>query len=286
MLILRSIREAQQWCDDQRKAGKTIGFVPTMGYLHAGHTSLVDQAVRECDVVAASIYVNPTQFAVGEDLDRYPRDFENDCRLLTEHGCTMLFAPNSEEMYPDGFLSHVRVGIISAPFEGAFRPTFFEGVCLVVTKLLMAVKAHQMYLGQKDYQQTLVLRQLIRDLNIDVHVVVGPTIRESDGLAMSSRNVYMNPENRAKAAIIYTALSNVQRAISQHIRTKSTLDAILRRTLVEAPGPALHVDYASCVLAHNLQEKDEFQSRDLVVCLVAVRLGSTRLIDNVLIPIP
>ncbi len=286
MLILRTVAEAQNWCDLQQQAGKRIGFVPTMGYLHDGHMSLVDQARSECDCVAASIFVNPTQFAANEDLSRYPRDFEHDIALLEAHGCDMVFAPSESEMYPSSFLTHLRVGIISAAFEGAFRPTHFDGVCLIVLKLLMAVKAQKMYLGQKDYQQTLVIRQMLRDLNVHVEVIVAPTIREADGLALSSRNVYLNSNERTRATVLYRALLNVQRAIEQNIRSKNTLDSIMIKTLMESAAAPLSIDYAACVRADNLREQEMFGEGEEIVCLIAVRIGTTRLIDNMLIRIP
>ncbi len=286
MTIIEQISQSQQWCDEQRRMGRRIAFVPTMGFLHEGHLRMIDEAKRQCDVVVCSIFVNPTQFAANEDLSRYPRDMERDVRLLTERGCDMLFSPSVDEMYGSTFRTYVKVSMLSAVFEGAYRPTHFDGVCLVVTKLLNAVPCHLLLLGQKDFQQTVVLRQLIRDLNMNLRVLILPTVRESDGLAMSSRNVYLNPDERAKATVLFRALQNVHRAIAQDIRKKSVLDSIALKTLLEPTTVRLSVDYASCVMANSLADKEEFDAGDEIVCLLAVRVGSTRLIDNMVTLIP
>ncbi len=278
MIIVRQVSELQSWIKAQIAAGQSIGFVPTMGFLHAGHISLVSRARSECPIVVASIFVNPTQFAANEDLSVYPRDFENDVALLEAAGCDLVFAPEPEQMYPTGFATTVHIDTNTTEFEAAFRPTHFDGVATVVSKLLLMTKANKAYFGQKDFQQCMIVRRLVADLNIDTEIIICPTIREPDGLAMSSRNVYLDPTQRQQALALHNALQNVQRAIAQGLRQRQTLDEIALKTLVSTQGVA--VDYARCVTASDLQSPDVFVSGSEVVCLIAARVGKTRLIDN------
>lgn len=283
-MIIRTIAEMQQWSERQRRAGNTIGVVPTMGYLHAGHCSLIEAAARECDCVVTTIFVNPLQFGPNEDYQRYPRDLERDTALALKAGTTVIFAPSVDEMYPPGFHTTIDVGPIAEKFEGAFRPGHFRGVATVVAKLFLITKPHRAYFGQKDYQQTLVIRQLIKDLNFDIALQVLPTVREADGLAMSSRNVYLSPEERAKATVLYRALLEGRRAIEAGERSRAALSSIMEQVLRAEDG--VTIDYAAAATADALDEPEEFASGQMVVLLIAARIGSTRLIDNMLVRVP
>jgi pantoate--beta-alanine ligase len=247
--------------DAERLAGRPVGLVPTMGFLHDGHASLMRRAAAECDVVAATIFVNPLQFAVGEDLSTYPRDLEGDRRLAEANGVAHLFAPTDAEMYPegrDGVLTTVHVAGPSEGLEGASRPTHFDGVATVVTKLFAIAGPCRAYFGEKDWQQLLVVRRLVHDLSLPVEVVGCPIVREADGLAMSSRNVYLSPEQRRAATVLHRALLAAQGSADP-----AAAEAVLRDTVATEPLAAL--DYAAV--------------RDGRL-LVAARFGSTRLIDN------
>ncbi len=275
---INSIREMQVTADALRAAGKRIGVVPTMGYLHEGHGSLIEAARRENDVVIVTIFVNPLQFAAHEDLSTYPRNFTRDVEIIGAMGGAIVFAPTAEEMYPAGFETNISIGGSTQKFEGAFRPTHFDGVATVVAKLFMATKPHRAYFGQKDYQQVAVIRQLIRDLNIDIELSVENTVREEDGLAKSSRNVYLSKDDRAQAVILSKALLEAMRAAREGERSRNTFGKIMKNILETVPG--IRVDYAAAALADTLDEPDIFASGDEIVFLIAARLGSTRLIDN------
>ena len=245
--------------DAERAAGRVVGLVPTMGYLHDGHASLMRRAVEECDVAAATIFVNPLQFAATEDLSTYPRDLEGDRRLAEACGVTHLFAPSEAEMYPDGrdgVLTTVHVGGPSEGLEGASRPTHFDGVATVVAKLFTIAGACRAYFGEKDWQQLLVVRRLVQDLSFPVEIVGCPIVREEDGLAMSSRNVHLTPEQRRAATVLHRAL-------------------LAGRTHPEDPTAAM----AAVVATEPLADLDYVASRDGRL-LIAARFGSTRLIDN------
>lgn len=275
---INSIREMQVTADALRAAGKRIGVVPTMGYLHEGHGSLIEAARRENDVVIVTIFVNPLQFAAHEDLSTYPRNFTRDVEIIDAKGGAIVFAPVVEEMYPTGFETKISIGGSTQKFEGAFRPSHFDGVATVVAKLFMATKPHSAYFGQKDYQQVAVIRQLIRDLNIDIELCVENTVREEDGLAKSSRNVYLSEDDRAQAVILSKALLEAMRAAREGERSRNTFGKIMKNILETVPG--IRVDYAAAALADTLDEPDIFASGDEIVFLIAARLGSTRLIDN------
>lgn len=257
-----------------------MGFVPTMGFLHEGHLSLVRQAKREQGAAAVSIFVNPTQFGPSEDLARYPRDIERDLRLLAEAGADLVLIPGVAEIYPPGYSTYVAVEGVTEVLEGQRRPGHFRGVTTVVCKLLNIAQAQAAYFGQKDAQQCVVVRQMARDLAIPTEIVIAPTVREPDGLAMSSRNVYLTPEQRAAAVVLSRALRAAAVAHQQGERRAGTLRALVEATLAAEPLAA--IDYVSVADPLSLRELEDVGARGALVSL-AVRFGSTRLIDNALL---
>lgn len=256
-----------------RAAGRRVGFVPTMGALHAGHVSLVERAARECDDVAVSIFVNPTQFGPGEDYGRYPRTLDADLALLAPHGVRWVYAPDAAAVYPPDDATRVVVAGPAEGFEGAIRPGHFTGVATVVCRLLLAVPADVAYFGAKDWQQTLVVRRMVRDLGLPVTIVVCPTVREADGLALSSRNAYLSAAERSRATALFASLERAEDAWRAGADV-AAIEAAMRGPLMAA-GMAL--DYATVVDAESLQPP---QPGRPAVALVAGRLGTTRLIDN------
>lgn len=255
------------------------GLVPTMGALHEGHLSLVRRARRENDHVAVSIFVNPTQFAPGSDLARYPRPVERDLSLLRAEQVDLVFTPANEEIYPPGFQTYVTVEGVATPLEGEKRPGHFRGVATVVAKLFNVFQPDRAYFGQKDAQQVVVIKQMTRDLNLPVAIVVGETQREPDGLAMSSRNVYLSPQERQAATVLYRALCAGRELWSSGIRNGEELRAAMRNVL--AQEPSAHVEYVSAADPQTLRELE--QAGDRVLLSMAVRIGTTRLIDNFLL---
>lgn len=266
-----------------REEGKTVGFVPTMGALHEGHLSLIRRAKADCDVAVVSVFVNPTQFGPNEDFDLYPRTLPRDQQLASEAQADAMFCPSVEEMYPVGFQTVVDVPKIGAQLEGAHRPGHFAGVATVVTKLLNMVQPNRAYFGQKDYQQLLVIERVARDLNQTADIVMVPTMRESDGLAMSSRNVYLSPEQRQAAPILSRVLKHAEARIHDGASDPQTLQAELESLL--AAEPLAKPDYVVIVDAETLQPVASLTDGPVVVAL-AVRFGATRLIDNTLIAPP
>jgi pantoate--beta-alanine ligase len=257
----------------------TLGLVPTMGYLHEGHLSLVSRAKTECTYVAVSIFVNPTQFGPNEDLSKYPRDLERDLHLLEDAGVDLVWTPAPEDMYPTGFQTWVEVGQMTLPLEGAQRPGHFRGVTTVVSKLFNAVGPAKAYFGQKDAQQAAVIRQMTRDLNFPVEIVVCPIVREPDGLALSSRNVYLSPEERKAATGLYRALSSAKAAYDRGERNAGKLRQVMQDIL--ASEPLASTQYVSCADYDTLQELDEVTGKTLLS--MAVFIGKTRLIDNLVL---
>jgi pantoate--beta-alanine ligase len=257
-----------------------LGLVPTMGYLHEGHLSLVRAARRECASVVVSIFVNPTQFGPQEDLDRYPRDLPRDLALLAAEGVDLVWTPTPQIMYPPGYQTWVTVEQIAAPLEGAMRPGHFRGVATVVAKLFNAVQPQRAYFGQKDAQQALVIRRLVADLNFPLQVVVCPTVREADGLAMSSRNVYLNPQERQAATVLYRALSAAQAAYQAGQRNADQLRQVMQAVL--KAEPLAQPQYVSCARLDDLQEWQGEVSGAALLSL-AVFIGQTRLIDNLVV---
>ena len=278
MQIITTAREMQQVCR-ALKMSRTLGFVPTMGALHDGHLSLVERALAECDAVAASIFVNPTQFAPGEDYEIYPRSFEDDCAKLEAAGTTLLFAPSAEEMYPAGATTFVEVAGLGDRLDGASRPGHFRGVATVVAKLFNIVGPERAYFGQKDAAQVAVLRAMIRDLNFPVQLVACPIVRERDGLAMSSRNRNLSASDRGRALILHRALH----AASKLLERGETRTEALRRAMLEvfASDAEVRVDYAAIVDPSTLLPIADTSEGALIA--VAAWVGSTRLIDNIVI---
>ena len=261
-----------------REAPRPVGLVPTMGALHEGHLALVRAAREECATVVATIFVNPTQFGPNEDLDRYPRSLPADLALLEQEGGDFVFTPLVDEMYPSGFVTTVHLDGPALPLEGAARPGHFDGVATVVAKLLLQSLPDRAYLGRKDGQQTAVIRRLVRDLNIPTEIVVVPTIREADGLAMSSRNAYLSPEQRAAAPVVFRALSASRDRFRAGLQDMAALEDTARR-MIEA-SPLASVEYVAGVDPDTMEP---WPGRGPCMLAAAVRIGSVRLIDNVIL---
>jgi len=259
--------------------GKTIGFVPTMGALHEGHLSLVKRAKSENDIVVVSIFVNPTQFGPSEDFDRYPRDMEGDMEKLKREGVDILFMPDARSMYSDRFSTYITVKDLSDKLCGAFRPGHFTGVATVVCKLFNIVMPTRAYFGQKDFQQTVIIKRMTEDLNMDVEMVICPTVRESDGLAMSSRNGYLSPEERRAVTVIYrdilSASDLIKSGKSNPVDVKKQMHDMLKSEPLIS-----EIQYAGVYNAETLDELNEFKKQNLLA--IAVKIGNTRLIDNML----
>jgi pantoate--beta-alanine ligase len=279
MQIITTIPEMQSLAESLRRQGKTIGFVPTMGFLHEGHLTLMRQARQESDAVVVSIFVNPTQFGPGEDFDRYPRDEEGDRVKCGSAGVDILFMPKASGMYPEKPSVFVTVEGVSDILEGAARPGHFRGVATAVSKLFHIVKPHTAYFGQKDYQQCAVIRRLVKGLNMDVKISVLPTVREQDGLALSSRNSYLTAEERRAAAAIYRALSSAEQLVKAGVKEPEKLKNKMQAVLREERG--ISIDYIEIADCESLAPCTVVQEK--MVILVAVRLGRARLIDNLLV---
>ena len=280
MLTITTTHQMHSTVADFRKAGRTVGFVPTMGALHEGHLSLVRAAQAQCDIVAVSIFVNPTQFGPNEDLAKYPRPFERDRALLEAEGVELLFAPSVEEMYPGGATTFVNVEGISERLDGKSRPGHFRGVTTVVAKLFNIVTPDRAYFGQKDAAQVAVIRKMVRDLLFPVEIVVGPIVREPDGLALSSRNVYLSAHERKQALVLRRALDAVEEAFCSGQTDPAELLEIARQTF--AAEPAAIVDYIELADPDTL-EPISCRIHAPTLCAVAAKVGGTRLIDNTLL---
>jgi pantoate--beta-alanine ligase len=263
----------------ERAAGKSVGLVPTMGALHEGHLSLMRRSRAEDGFVAASIFVNPAQFGPGEDLESYPRDLDRDLELCAGAGVDAVFAPSAGEMYPEDFSLSVDPGVVAGPLEGASRPNHFRGVATVVAKLFNIVLPDRAYFGQKDAQQLAVIRNLVRGLNFGVEVVACPTVRESDGLAMSSRNAYLNPGERQAAPCLFRALGVAKDLVAGGERSATKVAAAMAEEIVAEPLAEL--DYAAVVDPDRFEDVEKLNRP--VLALLAVRIGNTRLIDNLLL---
>ncbi len=276
MQIVETLKELRQ---ARNRLKGPLGLVPTMGYLHEGHLSLVRRAHQECTSVAVSIYVNPSQFGPHEDLTKYPRDLPRDLELLRQESVDLVWAPTDEVMYPPGYQTWVLVEGVTQPLEGAIRLGHFRGVATVVSKLFNAVQPNKAYFGQKDAQQAVVIRQMTRDLNFPIDIVVCPTLREPDGLAMSSRNVYLDPEERRAAVVLSRALFKAKAAFDAGEHDADHLRQVMLDTL--AAELLVKVQYGSCAHPDTLQELDG--PVDHALLSLAVTIGKTRLIDNVLV---
>jgi pantoate--beta-alanine ligase len=283
MKRFQSAESQRRFSRQAREAGKRIGFVPTMGAFHEAHLALIRRARGQNDVVVVSIFVNPIQFGPGEDFQRYPRDLARDLDRAREAGADAAFVPEVEEIYPPGFSTRVTVGPIAERLCGASRPGHFDGVCTVVLKLLGIVQPHRIYLGEKDAQQLVVLQKMVDELNVDVKIVAAPTVREKDGLAMSSRNAYLTEEERPQAARLYKALRFAQREIlvggeRDPERLRGRMSEMIRE------GTAIEIEYLAMVDPETLEDRPTLSGRTLIA--VAARLGRARLIDNILIHVP
>ncbi len=279
MKIISSPHEAYAHVSHWRREGLQVGLIPTMGALHEGHLALVRRSVNECDVTAATIFVNPTQFAPHEDLSRYPRTLESDLEGLRKEKCDLVFVPQNEALYPDGFSTYVQSPAVAEPLEGVCRPGHYRGVCTVVLKLFGILPATVAYFGQKDYQQLAVIRRMVEDLNVGIRVEGCATVREPDGLAMSSRNRYLSEDQRRAALCLWTALTLVQRLVLEGVSDIGKLESAMHEHLLTAGAD--RVDYARIVDPDSLQDLQTLNQP--AIALIAAHVGSTRLIDNLLL---
>jgi pantoate--beta-alanine ligase len=279
MEIIRSVNWMREKARNARAEQRIIGLVPTMGALHAGHIALVQQARNECSPVYASIFLNPKQFGANEDLAKYPRPLETDVEKLTAANADGLFLPDAADIYPPGFSTYVHVEGLGDRVEGKARPGHFRGVCTVVLKLLQIVQPHFAYFGRKDAQQARIIQQMAGDLNLDTEIVVCPIVREPDGLALSSRNAFLNPEERKAATILYQALLAARQELSAGTHDSQDLQRVIRKVI--AGEPLANMDYAEIVDAETFEPVIRVAKRSYIV--LAVRVGKTRLIDNLLI---
>lgn len=276
MISVKNISDLRQ---NRKMLPSPVGLVPTMGYLHPGHLSLVDRARQECASVIATIFVNPTQFGPREDLDSYPQDIPRDLELLEEHGVALVWIPDVDEVYGEGYQTWVTVEGLTQRLEGKMRPGHFRGVTTIVAKLFNAVQPDNAYFGQKDAQQALVIRRMVKDLNFPINIIVCPTIREPDGLALSSRNVYLNPQEREAATVLFQALSAASNAFENGTVEAQKLRDIMTATI--GSQPLANLQYVSCADVDTLEE---LHGRiDNALLSTAVLIGKTRLIDNLLI---
>lgn len=279
MKVVETIELARKSIREARKAGKSIGLVPTMGALHAGHLSLIEHARKRCDFVAVSIFVNPTQFGPNEDYERYPRDISSDTEMCREAKVDLLFAPAVEQMYPEPQMTWVHVDTITDKLCGQFRPDHFRGVTTVCSKLFNIVEPDAAFFGQKDAQQVTVIRRMVRDLNIPLEIVVCPTVREIDGLAVSSRNLYMPELHRKEATLIYHALTKCRDMVSRGYDNCRSLIGAMRNIL--SASSLIEIEYIKIVDMDSLEEIEII--KDKALAAIAVRIGSTRLIDNIIL---
>ncbi|MCA1961061.1 MAG: pantoate--beta-alanine ligase [Desulfomonile sp.] len=279
MRVFDSTADMKRWAWEHRLEGKSIGLVPTMGYLHEGHISLVRRARAENDLVVVSLFVNPTQFGPGEDLERYPRDPEGDERKCAEAGANVLYMPTAAQLYPPGFQTYVEVDKVSRPLCGASRPGHFRGVATIVLKLFSIVQPSAAYFGRKDHQQLQVITTMVRDLDLNIRIVPCETIREKDGLAMSSRNAYLASHERRQAVCLYQALLEARRLFNDGERSAERYLRAMRERVEQEPDA--RIDYVSLVDPETLEDLQEVQDR--AVAALAVKIGSTRLIDNMLL---
>lgn len=281
--VITDIAEMRKRVDALRVSGRCVGVVPTMGALHEGHLALIREAKKRADAVITTVFVNPKQFGRGEDFERYPRDLETDARLAAEAGSDVVFAPTAEAMYPPGFGTTIIVERVTEVLEGKARPGHFSGVATVVAKLFNITKPHVAVFGQKDAQQVVVIRRLVRDLEIDVEIVIVPTVRESDGLAMSSRNRYLAAELRHQAPVLYESLRLAGRLVGAGERSCARIVGEME-SLIRSRSSAV-IDYISIADAETLEEQRECTTGRSLLISLAARFGTTRLIDNITISV-
>lgn len=279
MQTIQTVNELRQWTAQARQKGLRIGLVPTMGALHAGHLSLVQAARKNCDCVVVSIFVNPTQFGPQEDFSKYPRTLEKDSALLAAENVDVIFAPSVEEVYPAGAATFVEVEGLSQRLDGASRPGHFRGVATVVSKLFLMTTPHCAFFGQKDAAQVAVLRKMVRDMHFDLELVACPIVRDSDGLALSSRNTYLTPEERKQALVLSRSLHRVEALIKQGTTSSDTLKSSAKSVFEEEPQ--VQIDYIAAVDPDSLEDLPDVGNGALFA--VAAWVGKTRLIDNLLI---
>jgi pantoate--beta-alanine ligase len=277
MEIVKKVEEVRAKIKEVKKKGEITGFVPTMGYLHKGHISLIKRAKEECDFVSVSIFVNPTQFGPGEDFDRYPRDFGRDKKILEDENVDLLFFPEVEEMYPPDFKTYVNVEKYSEILEGKFRPGHFKGVCTVVLKLLNIFQPDKAYFGWKDAQQLIIVKKMVDDLNLQCEIIGCETVREEDGLACSSRNVYLNSEERKKAVCLYKALNRIEELVKKEriYDCKKLIEE--GKKIIESEN--VEVQYLEIVRISDLEPVEKIEKN--VIVLGAIKIGNIRLIDNI-----
>jgi pantoate--beta-alanine ligase len=276
MKILKTISALRMWVKEHKQSGKTIGFVPTMGYFHQGHLSLMSASKQGSDVTITSIFVNPTQFGPKEDLSSYPRNLERDLEMAQSVGVDAVFIPEAEEIYPAGFETYVVTESLAQKLEGKTRPTHFRGVCTVVLKLLNLVQPEHLYMGQKDIQQCIVLQKMIRDLHVDVEMRIQPTMRESDGLAMSSRNTYLNVDERKAALVLSQSLKLADQMMKSGMQDTAGILKAMKNHIGKEPLAKL--DYVEIVDDRDMEPLEKVQPA-MIICM-AVYIGKTRLIDN------
>ena len=278
-VVLRTIPETRRWVQSERTSSRTLGLVPTMGSFHEGHLSLIRRARQSCDRTMVSIFVNPLQFAPGEDYVRYPRDLDRDLSLATREGVAAVFHPETEEMYPNGIVTSIGVGKLGEALCGASRPGHFQGVATVVAKLFNIVQPDLAFFGQKDAQQTLIMKTMTQELNWPLQIVVCATVREPDGVAYSSRNSYLSAEERSRASVLYRSLRLAENLIHSGARDAAGVEGEMRKMIQDVSGAEL--DYARVVDPVTLEALQQINGE--VLAAVAVRFGKTRLIDNLII---
>lgn len=281
MQIIKTVAEMQDFVHRIKAAGKSLALVPTMGYLHEGHLTLIREAKAACDTVVASIFVNPLQFGVGEDYEEYPRDLTRDARLSESAGVDAIFAPPVAEMYPKGYHTFVEVEEITNHLCGRSRPGHFRGVTTIVNKLFNIVQPDKAFFGQKDAQQVLVIKKMVADLNMNLEIVTVPIVREEDGLAMSSRNVYLTPEERRAALVLYKSLQQAKEAIEAGERRGSAVRDMIIQTI--GTEKLANIDYVEVVSVSSLKPQEKLEGEVLIA--LAVRFGKTRLIDNIMLTV-
>ena len=278
MKIVKTVDEMNEISSDLHSNGEKIGFVPTMGYLHEGHLSLVDAAKKKSSTMVMSIYVNPTQFGHGEDFDRYPRDLSRDKKMAQGHGVNFIFAPTDSEMYPEEFGTFIDIEKAAYILEGEFRPGHFRGVTTVVAKLFNIVKPDIAVFGQKDAQQAFLVKKMVLDLNYATKILIAPIVRESDGLALSSRNVYLSPPQRKEATVLYRSLKLAKAMVTDGEKDLAKVHEMMVKMInAESEG---RIDYIAFVNPNTFEKVNEIKSIKEILALLAVRFGQTRLIDN------